>query len=172
MKSRTNYFNDFLARVSDDGFLIQKLNAQESDLIAEVYFEKCLFCSISKDGEIFYEYHDTVLLQKIENCALQSRATLDFCLFSPFSNFKQFSRIVNIAECAYWVVVESTSVALLYRFSGLFGYEFATCKKSLVKENRRSYYNIKRFYSLEDAYSDFYDSSGLAALIIVKEDIV
>lgn len=166
MKSRANYFKDFLARVSNGGFLIQKINVKESDLIAEVYFDKRLFCLVSKDGEVFYEYHDTELLQKIEDYSAQSRAALDFCSFRPFPSCKSFTRIVNIAECAYWVVIESTSVALLYRFSGLFGYEFATCKKSLVRENRRGYYNIKRFYCLEDAYSDFYDSSGLAALEI------
>lgn len=95
MKSREIYFDDFLARLSDDGFSIKTVEGQETDLVAEVYYDKCLFCSISKDGEIFYEFYDDERIEKIEDCAAQSREMLGLCSLSPFPNCKSFMMLYN-----------------------------------------------------------------------------
>ena len=53
MKTKKEFFDDFCIRLTDNGFRVERI--MESDIAAEVYDERSLFCVVTQDGELIFE---------------------------------------------------------------------------------------------------------------------
>ncbi len=162
MKTKRDFFNEFFARLSEKGFIVEE--STESDLAAEVYRNDALFCAITQDGDIVFEAYNADQARELEEAAENTRQTLNFCGAPPFENIDRLET-VNLARGVYFKVFESSTIVLLCRFTALFGYEFLTCQKADAQHNKRLFYRETLYFNLPDAQDSFMRRSGLLASI-------
>lgn len=158
MKTKSEFFEDFFTRLSQNGFIVQPIS--EGDLAAEVYNKDTMFCVITKDGEIIFEAFDTDKARLLEDCAEETRTALGCSTQPPFADMERMDT-VNLTSGPYVKVFESAGAVLLCRKTGVFGYEFLTCQKATAKHNNRRYYREVVFYDPVTAQDSFMERSGL-----------
>lgn len=158
MKTRKEFFDEFFSRLTRSGFRVESI--MESDIAAEVYDESSLFCVITQDGELIFETYISDKVRALEQAAGETRAALDCCTQPPFVDTEQIETI--ILTCGSYVkVFESIGAVLLCRRTGLFGYEFVTCSKTMPTHNGRRLYRERLFYDPVLAQDSFLERSGL-----------
>jgi hypothetical protein len=137
LKTKKDFFEDFFTRLTDNGFRVERI--MENDIAAEVYAESSLFCVITQDGEFIFETYEGGKARALEQAAEESRAALGCCTQPPFADMELMEPVL-LTGGSYIKVFESAGTVLLCRRTGLFGYEFVTCQKALLKHNNRKYY--------------------------------
>lgn len=158
MKTKSEFFEDFFTRLTQNGFIVQPIS--EGDLAAEVYCNDTMLCVITKDGEIIFEAFDPDKARLLEDCAEETRTALGCCTQPPFADMERMDT-VNLTSGPYVKVFESAGAVLLCRKTGVFGYEFLTCQKAAAKHNIRRYYREVIFYEPAAAQDSFMVRSGL-----------
>lgn len=158
MKTKKDFFDDFFTRLTDNGFRVERI--MESDVAAEVYDESSLFCVVTQDGELIFEKYESGKARILEQAAEDSRAALGCCKQPPFADMERMEPVL-LTGGSYIKVFESAGTILLCRRTGLFGYEFVTCQKSMPKHNTRRFYREQFYYDPVLAQDSFMERSGL-----------
>lgn len=158
MNTRQEFLEDFFIRLRQAGFRVEPV--QDSDLAAEVYAGNPLLCVVTRDGEIIYETYDSDNARALTQAAEESRRAQGCYGEQPFSNMERMEP-VNLTGGVYYKVFESAAVVLLCRRTELFGYEFVTCQKAVLKHNTRRFYREQYFYDPAAAQDSFMERSGL-----------
>ena len=158
MKTRSEFFKDFFARLAQSGFHVQPVT--DSDLAAEVYADEVLFCVVTQDGEIIYETYAGDKARTLEQAAAETRRQLSCAEQPPFAEMERMET-VSLLNGPYFKVFESANIALLCRSTGLFGYEFVVCQKAAPKHNNRRFYREQLYYDPIPAQDSFMERSGL-----------
>lgn len=158
MKTKQEFFEDFFARLTQSGFRVETV--MENDIAAEIYDENSLFCVITQDGEIIFETYGDDKARTLEQAAEETRADQGCCTQPPFADMER-TETASLANGSYSKVFESAGMVLLCRRTGLWGYEFVTCQKTVPKHNSRRYYRERIFYDPVLAQDSFMERSGL-----------
>lgn len=158
MKTKNEFFEEFFARLNQNGFIVQPIS--EGDLAAEVYHDNTMLCVITKDGEIIFEAFDADKARLLTQCAEETRTNFGCSVQPPFADMERMDT-VTLTSGPYVKVFESAGAVLLCRKTGLFGYEFITCQKAAAKNNSRRYYREQVFYEPAAAQDSFMMRSGL-----------
>lgn len=158
MRTRNEFFEDFFARLTQGGFRVERV--ADSDLAAEVYAGTALFCVVTQDGEIIYEAYNTDKARALEQVAEDTRMAQSCFMQPPFADMERMET-VNLVGGSYVKVFESAGMVLLCRRTGLFGYEFVTCRKAAPKHNNRRFYREQLYYDPVQAQDSFMERSGL-----------
>lgn len=162
MKTRREFFEDFFIRLRQAGFRVEPV--QDSDLAAEVYAGNPLLCVVTQDGEIIYETYDSDNARALMQAAKETCMELDCCSEPPFSHMERMEPVI-LTGGTYYKVFESATVVLLCRRTELFGYEFVTCQKTVLKHNTRRFYREQYCYDPAAAQNSFMERSGLTLQI-------
>ncbi len=158
MKSRYEFLNDFLDKLSEFGFVVETTN--EIDIIAEIYDDEKLFCLITSDGEIIYENNDEEKINEFEIAISEVQSKLDINCSQLIENLDESEQVI-LSRGGYYKIIESSDTALLCRYNGVFGYEFVTCKKLPKDNHTRKYYREKMYFNFEQAQANFNSRSNL-----------
>lgn len=158
MKTRQEFLTSFLKRLEQRGFTVEPTH--ESDIAAECYLDGNLFCVVTQDGDIIYEDYNADAERQIKQSVSEARNALKFCSESPLKNLTQMPT-VSLTRGAYYKLFESSDIALLCRYSELFGYEFVVCHKTHGRHASRQYYRERLYHNLTEAQDSFMVDSGL-----------
>lgn len=158
MKTRNEFFEDFFARLRQEGFRVHLYD--EGDLVAEVFVGSVVFCVITHDGEIIYLNYDADKSETLEYCADETRTALCCCTINPYESSQQMD-LIGLASGPYVMVSESKNALLLYHETRMFGFEFATCLKATAEHNNLCYYREQLYYDPIIAQDSFMERSGL-----------
>ena len=158
MKTKQEFFEDFFTRLTQNGFRVESI--MENDIAAEVYGENSLFCVITQDGELVFETYGSDKARTLEQAAEETRASQGCCTQPPFADVER-TETVALTNGSYIKVFESAGTVLLCRRTGLFGYEFVTCQKTVPNHNSRRFYREQVFYDPVLAQDSFMERSGL-----------
>lgn len=170
-KTKQEFFGDFFARLTQNGFRVESI--MENDIAAEVYDKNSLFYLITQDGELVFETYGSDKARTLEQAAEETRVAQSCCTQPPFADMERTETAV-LTNGSYSKVFESAGTVLFCRRTGLFGYEFVTCQKTVPKHNSRRYYREQIFYDPVSAQDSFMERSGLkipSPLVLSHEEL-